>query len=70
MQPANQTKVTDTNLNISMSYEDIAKKLNITVKEVKDAEASALKKLRHPRVGKAMKDYLGIQVSGDEAGGF
>jgi len=48
----------NTNINISMSYESIAKKLNLTVKEVKDAEKSALKKLRHPRVGKVFKDYL------------
>ena len=57
--PANQTKV-DNNLNISMSYREIADKLNITVREVKEAEASAIRKLRHPRVGKKLKQYLGI----------
>ena len=61
MKAANQTNIkTETNPNISMSYEEIAEKLNITVKEVKDAETSALKKLRHPRIGKAFKQYLGL----------
>ena len=67
MQAANQT---ETNLNISMSYEDIAKELGITVKEVKDAERSAMKKLRHPRIGKDIKKYLGISVSAQEHNGF
>lgn len=69
---ANQTQApkVENNPNISMSYEDIAKKLGITVKEVKEAEASAIKKMRHPRNGKAMKEYLGISVSGEELNGF
>jgi len=45
----------NTNVNYSMTYEEIAKKLNLTVKEVKDAESSALNKLRHPRIGKSLK---------------
>ena len=57
---ANQTRVADTNLNISLTYKEVAAKLGLTVKEVKDAEASAFKKLRHPRIGKAIKDYLKI----------
>ena len=56
---ANQTKIIN-NPNISMSYEEIAEKLGLTVKEVKDAEASAIKKMRHPKVGKKLKKYLGI----------
>jgi len=48
------------NPNIEMSYEEIALELGITVKEVRAAEASALKKLRHPRVGQKLKRYLGI----------
>jgi len=51
------------NTNINMSYEEIAKKLNLTVKEVKDAEASALRKLRHPRIGQKMKKYMGISAN-------
>lgn len=51
---------TNTNMNVSMSYEEIAEKLNITVKEVKEAEASAIKKLRHPRIGKKLKNYIGF----------
>ena len=70
MRAANETKRVETNPNISMSYEAIAEKLGITVKEVKEAEASAIKKLRHPRNGKAIKDYLGISASGDDLNGF
>jgi len=60
MKSANTTTKVESNPNISMSYEDIAKKLGISVKEVKEAEKSALKKLRHPKIGKAFKTYLGI----------
>jgi DNA-directed RNA polymerase sigma subunit (sigma70/sigma32) len=59
MKAANDIKL-NTNLNVNMSYEEIAEKLNLTVKEVKEAEASALRKLKHPRVGKEFKKYLGI----------
>ena len=64
---ANET--IQTNPNISMSYKEIADELGITVQEVKDAEASAFKKLRHPKVGKAFKDYLGIGA-GETSKGF
>jgi len=64
------TQKTVKNPNISMSYEEIAKKLNLTVQEVKDAEASAIKKIRHPRVGKAIKDYLGLGSCDSESLGF
>ena len=70
MRAANETKRVETNPNISMSYEAIAEKLGITVKEVKEAEASAIKKLRHPRNGKAIKEYLGISASGEDLNGF
>jgi len=60
----------ETNPNISMSYEEIAEKLGISVKEVKDIEQSAFRKLRHPKVGKKMKEYLGISLSADEHNGF
>ena len=59
---------TETNPNISMSYEDIAKELGLTVKQVKDAEASALKKLKHPRIGKAFKEYAGISTDSEMCG--
>ena len=70
LETANQTANTDkarVNPNINMSYEDIAEKLGITVNEVKEAEASALKKMRHPRVGKAFKTYLGIGTIDDSS---
>ena len=71
MTPANtaNTQKVETNPMISMSYEDIAKKLGLTVKEVKDAEKSAFRKIRHPRNGKALKEYLGISAT-DEVNGF
>jgi len=51
------TKVIN-NPNIAMSYEEIAKELGITVKEVKEAELSALRKLRHPKLGAKLKKYV------------
>jgi len=70
MKAANTTQKTIKNPNISMSYEEIAKQLNLTVQEVKDAEASAIKKIRHPRVGKPIKDYLGLGSCDGEILGF
>jgi DNA-directed RNA polymerase sigma subunit (sigma70/sigma32) len=69
MEVINQTQKVETNHNISMSYEDIADKLGLTVKEVTDAEASAMRKIRHPKVGKIFKKYLGIG-DGLEVNGF
>jgi DNA-directed RNA polymerase sigma subunit (sigma70/sigma32) len=61
MKAANETKtVNDRNLNISMTFEEIAEEMGLTVKEVKDAYDSAIKKLRHPKVGKPFKDYINI----------
>ncbi len=61
---ANQTETKNTkivkNPNIAMTYEEIAEHLGISVKEVKEAEASAIRKLRHPRVGAKLKKYLGM----------
>ena len=45
-------------MNPERTYQEVADILKITVQEVKDAEASALKKLRHPRVGALIKKYL------------
>jgi DNA-directed RNA polymerase sigma subunit (sigma70/sigma32) len=60
--PANQTKsiTVESNINISMSYEEISNILGITIKEVKAAEASAIRKLRHPRTGMKLKKYLNM----------
>ncbi len=60
---ANQTNQKEKiikNPNIAMSYEEIAKVLGITEDEVKSAEKSAIRKLRHPRVGGKLKKYIGI----------
>jgi RNA polymerase primary sigma factor len=40
------------------TYEEIANKLGLTIKEVKEIEKSALKKLRHPKIGRYLKDYI------------
>lgn len=46
--------------NYSMTHEEIATALGLTVKEVKEAEQSALRKLRHPKIGKKIKEYMNI----------
>lgn len=43
------------------TYEECAKKLNMSVDEVKRLEKSALKKLRHPKVGIKIKPLLESQ---------
>lgn len=50
----------ESSLNISMSHEEISRILGITVKESKAAEASAIRKLRHPRTGMKLKRYLNM----------
>jgi DNA-directed RNA polymerase sigma subunit (sigma70/sigma32) len=55
--PANQTKVVK-NPNIHMTYKEISEVMGISVQEVKDLEKSALKKMRHPRVGQKLKKYI------------
>lgn len=50
----------DLTKNYSMTYEEISTALGITVREVKEAEASALRKLRHPKVGKKIKEYMNL----------
>jgi len=42
----------------SYSYKEIANRLGISIREVKEAEQSALRKLRHPRVGQRLKEYI------------
>jgi len=41
-----------------MEYQEIAKKLGITVREVKEAEASAIRKLKHPKLSRNLRLYL------------
>ncbi len=48
------------------SYEQIAKTLGITVREVKKIEASAMKKLSHPKIGKQFKDYINMEIRVDD----
>jgi len=62
---ANETK-TETNPNISMSFNDIAEELNLTVKEVKDAYESAIRKIKHPIVGNKFKKYVNIGSTSEE----
>lgn len=40
------------------SLEEIAKKLGVTKEMVRQIEAQALKKLKSPKVGKKLKEYL------------
>lgn len=40
------------------TLEEIAKKLGITRERVRQIEAQALKKLKSPKVGKKLKEYL------------
>ena len=42
------------------SLEEIAKELNVTRERVRQIESSAIKKLKHPKVGRVMKDYIDI----------
>ncbi|GHV05397.1 hypothetical protein AGMMS50229_08410 [Campylobacterota bacterium] len=39
------------------TLEEIGKELNITRERVRQIEASAIKKLKHPKVGRALKNY-------------
>jgi DNA-directed RNA polymerase sigma subunit (sigma70/sigma32) len=51
------------------TYEEIAEYLTkaegkkVTVRDVKAAEASALAKMRHPKNGKKLKEYMRITES-------
>lgn len=40
------------------TLEEIGKALNVTRERVRQIEASAIKKLKHPKVGKALKNYI------------
>ena len=41
------------------TLEEIGKILGVTRERVRQIEASAIKKLRHPRVGRVLKEYIG-----------
>jgi RNA polymerase primary sigma factor len=40
------------------TLEEIGKELNVTRERVRQIESSALKKLKHPKVGRALKSYI------------
>jgi len=42
----------------AMSYDEIAKELEITPEEVKEIERSAINKLKHPRIGTILRKYV------------
>jgi len=42
------------------TLEEIGKELNVTRERVRQIESSAIKKLRHPNIGKLLKTYIGI----------
>ena len=42
------------------SFLGVAKILGITKERVRQIEAQALKKLKHPKMGKQLKDYINI----------
>jgi len=40
------------------TLEEIGKELNVTRERVRQIESSAIKKLKHPRVGRKLKNYI------------
>jgi RNA polymerase primary sigma factor len=42
------------------TLEEIGQELNVTRERVRQIESSAIKKLRHPNIGKLLKNYIGI----------
>ena len=51
------TKITN---NGEFTLDEITKILGITKERVRQIEAQALKKLKHPKMGKQLKDYINI----------
>ena len=41
-----------------MTNEEIGKELNVTRERVRQIESSAIKKLKHPKVGRKLKNYI------------
>jgi len=52
--------MTTTTKNGEYTLEEIAKIMGITKERVRQIEAQALKKLKHPKLGKELKDYINI----------
>jgi len=50
----------DSNLNICRTYKEIAEILGMSIEEVRHTEATAIKKLRHPRIGSKFKKYVNL----------
>lgn len=50
--------MTKTTNNGEFTLDEIAKILGITKERVRQIEAQALKKLKHPKMGKQLKDYI------------
>ena len=42
------------------TLEEIGQELNVTRERVRQIESSAIKKLRHPNIGKLLKNYIGL----------
>ena len=40
------------------TLEEIGKELNVTRERVRQIESSAIKKLKHPKVGRSLKNYM------------
>lgn len=40
------------------TLEEIGKELNVTRERVRQIESSAIKKLKHPKVGRKLKSYI------------
>ena len=45
---------------IDKTLEEIGKKLNVTRERVRQIESSAIKKLKHPKVGRKLKNYIDL----------
>jgi DNA-directed RNA polymerase sigma subunit (sigma70/sigma32) len=45
-------------LNISMTFKEIAQEMGISEQEVKEIYQSAMKKIKNPRIGKKLKEYV------------
>jgi len=52
--------MTTTTKNGDYSLDEIAKILGISKERVRQIETQALKKLKHPKLGKELKDYMNI----------
>ena len=62
MEAANNTNIEGNDvikdLNISMTFKEIAQEMGISEQEVKEIYQSAMKKIKNPRIGKKLKEYV------------